>query len=331
MLEHGGRLSAAMARFGGVPAQWVDLSTGVNPYPYPVPAIDPGCWQHLPDDDTALHAAAAAYYGSAELLAVAGSQAAIQALPALVGGERVGLLAPSYAEHAHAWRHHRPERFTVDRLDAAVARLDTLVLVNPNNPTGERLSTEQLLDWHTRLGRRGGTLVVDEAFADTDPADSLAAHVGVPGLVVLRSLGKFFGLAGARVGFILAEPALRTRLAEHLGPWTVAGPAQAVATAALADTAWQQAMRPRLVTAAAQLRAVLEGHGARPRGSSPLFHWIPCAQARAWQTHLAQAALWVRAFDTPPALRFGLPPDAAALARLDAALAAGRAAGLCLT
>ena len=73
-----------------------------------------------------------------------------------------------------------------------------MVLVQPNNPTGALFARSRLLDWHARLARRGGWLVVDEAFIDPTPDASLAPMAGADGLVVLRSLGKFFGLAGAR-------------------------------------------------------------------------------------------------------------------------------------
>jgi hypothetical protein len=106
MLEHGGRLRQAAQRYGIPLADWVDLSTGINPQAYPVPPLAPEVWQRLPETDDGLEAAAAAYYGSTHLLPVAGSQAAIQALPACFASGRVITLAPTYAEHPHAWRGH---------------------------------------------------------------------------------------------------------------------------------------------------------------------------------------------------------------------------------
>ena len=222
MLEHGGRLRRAAQHYGIAVADWVDLSTGINPNAYPAPAVPASAWQRLPEDDDGLDAAAAAYYGSSALLAVAGSQPAIQALPAVLSGARVSLLAPSYAEHAHAWRARTPHFFAADAdaaetAEAAVDASDIVVLVQPNNPTGALFARSRLLDWHARLARRGGWLVVDEAFIDPTPDASLAPMAGADGLVVLRSLGKFFGLAGARVGFVLAPAAVRAQLAEQLG------------------------------------------------------------------------------------------------------------------
>ncbi|HMY78248.1 MAG TPA: pyridoxal phosphate-dependent class II aminotransferase, partial [Thauera aminoaromatica] len=235
MLEHGGRLRRAAEHYGIALADWMDLSTGISPWAYPVPPVPETAWQRLPEDDDGLEEAAARYYGSAELLAVAGSQPAIQALPAVLPGARVRLLAPGYAEHAHAWRERRPRSIDAEEVEGAIDDSDVVVLVQPNNPTGVHFDRDRLLDWHARLARRGGWLVVDEAFADTTPAHSLVPLAGRPGLVVLRSLGKFFGLAGARVGFVFAPTEVRTALAERLGPWTLAGPARWAAHHALAD------------------------------------------------------------------------------------------------
>ncbi|QID19183.1 threonine-phosphate decarboxylase [Nitrogeniibacter mangrovi] len=331
MLEHGGRLDEAILRYGHPRAAWLDLSTGINPQAYPVPPVPTERWQRLPEDDTALLDAAWRYYGSTALLPVAGSQAAIQTLPALFATARVGLVMPTYAEHARAWQPHRPRHLSRDDVDTALDSLDVLVLVNPNNPTGARVGADTLRRWHRRLTQRGGTLIVDEAFADADAADSLAADAGRAGLVVLRSLGKFFGLAGARVGFVLAPETVREALAERLGPWTLSGPAQYVATQALADTAWQAGMRTHLAQASTRLDALLVAHGAAPTRGCALFRWLPTPAARQWQDHLARHAIWVRAFDSPASLRIGLPGTEAGWQRLDDALRAGTRAGWRLT
>lgn len=321
MLEHGGRLRAAAQRYGIALADWVDLSTGINPAPYPVPTLPADAWQRLPETDDGLEAAAARYYGSPLLLPVAGSQAAIQALPGLFPPGRVVTLAPTYAEHPHAWRGHRVDALPAATIDAAVATADTLLLVQPNNPDGQRFARAQLLDWHGRLAARGGRLIVDEAFLDAEPADSLVPLAGTPGLVVLRSIGKFFGLAGARVGFVFADAVLLEQLADRLGPWAVSGPARAVCTAALDDVAWQAAARQQLAAASRRLAGLLDRHGLRSGNGTALFQWRPRADAAAIHAALASQGILTRLFDTPAGLRFGLPGDAAAWARLDAALA----------
>lgn len=320
MLEHGGRLREAAQRFAIPVADWVDLSTGINPHGYPVPALPAEVWQRLPEAGDGLEAAAAAYYGSTEVLPVAGSQAAIQALPACFPAGRVLTLAPTYAEHPHAWRGHTVTALPAVALDdAAVDRADTLLLVQPNNPDGQRFPRERLLAWHARLQARGGRLIVDEAFADA--ADSLTPLAGTPGLVVLRSLGKFFGLAGARVGFVFAEAALRETLAERLGPWTVAGPARAVATAALLDRPWQAATRQRLAADSQRLADLLTAHGLPPAAGTALFQWVPRADAARLHEALARQGLLVRPFTAPAGLRFGLPGSDTQWDRLATALA----------
>ena len=241
----------------------------------------------------------------------------------MLRGERVSLLAPGYAEHAHAWRDRHAVAVGTDAIDAAVARSDIVVLVQPNNPTGVHFGRERLLEWHARLSRRGGWLVVDEAFIDTTPEQSLAPLAGADGLVVLRSLGKFFGLAGARVGFVFAPAGVRAALAERLGPWTIAGPARWAARHALADRAWQAQALSALQAAGERLQALLATHGLPARGPA-LFKLVATPDAAHLHEVFARRGILLRLFETPQAVRFGLPADEAGWARLAAALAACR-------
>lgn len=323
MLEHGGRLRAAAERLGIPKEEWLDLSTGINPATWPVPEIPSACWNRLPEEEDGLTEAARAYYGApAPLLAAAGSQAIIQALPRVLAPTGVGIVSPTYAEHPHAWRQagHGVVEIDPDRVEEALPGLGVLVAVNPNNPTGRRYSRERLLSWRDRLAPDRGLLVVDEAFMDADPAQSVAPSAATPGLVVLRSLGKFFGLAGARVGFAFAEEALLARLAEHLGPWTLNHPARWAATLALNDREWQSRMREALPKAAKRLAALLADHGLAPAGGTALFQYVPHEAARALQEALLNRGILVRAFDAPAALRFGLPGNEAAWKRLQKAV-----------
>lgn len=325
MLEHGGRLHAAAQRYGIPVNDWLDLSTGIAPEPWPVPAIPLDAWARLPEDDDGLEQAACACYGAVHALPVAGSQAAIQLLPRLLPAGTVGVLAPSYAEHAQAWQRagHRLLRLAAGDIDAQLDQLDALVLANPNNPTGQLFSPEQLLDWHERLYRRGGCLLVDEAFMDCTPEFSLAAHSDKPGLIVLRSFGKFFGLAGIRLGFVLAEAALLEQLRQRLGPWTVSGPARALGVQALAESsaAARRLRALRLLAAGQRLAALLREQGLAPDGGTALFQWLYSAQADELHDFLARRGILVRRFAEPASLRFGLPADEAGWQRLAYALA----------
>ncbi|MDD5384713.1 MAG: pyridoxal phosphate-dependent class II aminotransferase [Gallionella sp.] len=355
MLEHGGRLRHAARQYGIAEADWLDLSTGINPHGWPVPVVPNEVWQRLPQDDDELQAAAQTYYfktiskvkqggderttqtvqparlGVSEeanavspmkLLAVAGSQAAIQCLPMLRSPAQVAIVAPSYAEHAHAWQRHSHQVVSVPAAEILQAgtTAQVVVIVNPNNPTGKLFRREELLGLHAQLAARGGWLVVDEAFMDASPAHSLASACPRPGLIVLRSLGKFFGLAGARAGFVLAEENVLQPLAELLGPWPIAAPSRYVATLALRDTAWQDATRKALSLAAQRLAELLSTQGLPPSGGSSLFQWVRYASAVSVHQHLAQQGILTRLFDAPPSVRFGLPRDEAQWARLAEAL-----------
>ncbi|WP_339463538.1 threonine-phosphate decarboxylase CobD [Pseudomonas sp. EA_105y_Pfl2_R69] len=322
MLEHGGRLRAASLRHGIALADWLDLSTGIAPYGWPLPAIAASAWTRLPEQHDGLEVAARDYYGVANLLPVAGSQAAIQTLPRLLRNARVGILSPAYAEHAAAWQRegHRLLELSEAGVNRALERLDVLLLVNPNNPTGRRFEPEQLLSWHARLAERGGWLVVDEAFIDCTPAYSLAAFSERPGLIVLRSFGKFFGLAGIRLGFVLAQPILLEPLAELLGPWTVSGPSRVVASALLQDQAGQRLQRERLLADGERLATVLAAGGLTPTGGCALFQFCCTPQAHELHEFLAAQGILTRLFASPLSLRFGLPADEAGWQRLQQAL-----------
>ena len=307
MLEHGGNLRDAARHHGR--DDWIDLSTGINPHGYPAPAPSPGAWLRLPEPDPALLAAACAYYRAPQLLPVAGTQAAIQALPRLRAPSRVVVSAPSYAEHAHHWSQHGHQlrQVAYAELEAAIDVSDIVVVVNPNNPTGETIAPERLMDWATRLEARGGWLIVDEAFGDTAPALSVAMHASQPGLIVLRSIGKFFGLAGLRLGFVAAHDSLLRDLADLLGPWTISGPAQEIALAALTDSAWQQATSTSLRQSGERMTRLLLEHGIASSGTA-LFRWWPQMQPEAFHTHMAARGIWCRLFrEAGRGIRVGLP------------------------
>jgi cobalamin biosynthetic protein CobC len=324
MLEHGGNLRAAALQFGDNvgPGDWLDLSTGINPHWYRVPQLADDAWHRLPESDPALALAAAAYYGAPLMLPVAGTQAAIQALPRLRPPSRIVVAAPSYAEHAHHWNNHghKLAQTPYAMLDGALPTCDVMVVCNPNNPTGAIVPPAQLLQWAEQLAMHGGWLVVDEAFGDTAPQDSVAQYSGRPGLIVLRSIGKFFGLAGIRLGFVAAQADLLHELADLLGPWTVSGPAQQIALAALRDSDWQARTRNELLASGARLQHLLATHQIQASGT-PLFQWWSEDRAEEFWRHMAQRGIWVRLFkQAARGIRLGLPPDEAGWQRLDAAL-----------
>ncbi|WP_174642094.1 threonine-phosphate decarboxylase CobD [Paraburkholderia ribeironis] len=324
-VAHGGNLHEAAERYGIPYAQWLDLSTGINPHGYPVPPVPADAWRRLPDEGDGFAACAARYYrapDAAHVLPVAGSQAAIRALPALLPRATVGIAPLTYSEYAPAFaragHHVAPLDVRWQRLPDALTHA---IVVNPNNPTAEHLGVDQLLHWHAQLRARGGTLLVDEAFADTMPAASLAASTHLDGLIVLRSPGKFFGLAGVRAGFVLAAPALLDSLRRTLGAWTVSGPARHAVSAAFADEAWQRQMRTRLASESARLVALLHDHGFATR-STPLFAWTDDARAAGLHEALARGGVWTRLFTASGSVRVGLPANDAQWARFEESLRA---------
>ena len=317
-LAHGGDLDAARRRHPDAVEPWIDLSTGINPVPYPVAELPAAAWARLPSRaaDRALAAAAAQRYGcdSAAIVAAPGTQALIQLLPRLVGRSRVAILGPTYAEHAQCWRQNGHDVAITDRL-ADLAGADVAVVVNPDNPTGRWLEPAALRALGAPL------LVVDEAFIDFHPPGaSLAA--GLPdNAVVLRSFGKTYGLAGLRLGFAIAPPALAERLRAELGPWAVSGPALEIGRQALADTAWLAAAASRLARDAARLDALLSAAGFALAGGTTLFRLASHRAAPRLVDELGRAGIHVRAFAHQPTwLRFGIPGDDQAFGRLAAAL-----------
>jgi cobalamin biosynthetic protein CobC len=329
---HGGDLADAARRFGPPPAAgWLDLSTGLNPRPYPVPPLPAECWARLPGRDDALRAAAARYYGVAGqkecVVCAAGSQPILQALPHVLPPAPVAVVGPTYGELSAVWWNAGRQVEIVPSLeDAERAGAAIVVLANPNNPDGREHAPERLADLAERLHQQGGgCLIVDEAFADIRPELSVAPRVatGLPGLLVLRSFGKFFGLAGLRLGFALAAPPLAASLRRALGPWPVGGPALRIGEAALLDDRWVAAARDRLAADRGALDLVLAGAGLTPIGGCDLFRLVRTPHAAALHAHLGRHGILVRIFaDRPDLVRIGLPGSGERLSRLAEALAA---------
>ena len=322
-IVHGGNLHEASQRYGIPYGQWLDLSTGINPHGYPVPPVPADAWRRLPDEGDSYAACAAQYYGAPDashVLPVAGSQAAIRALPTLLPHATVAIAPLTYSEYAPAFERagHRITPLDI-AWDALPDHVTHTVVVNPNNPTAHHLTAAKLLDWHTQLMQRGGTLVVDEAFADTMPAASLAAYTDRPGLVVLRSPGKFFGLAGVRAGFVLATLPLLDALRDVLGAWTVSGPARHAVSAAFRDVAWQREMRGHLEAESTRLTSLLRTQRFASHGT-PLFAWTEDARAAALHHQLALRGIWTRLFPVSASVRFGLPGTQAEWQRFEQAL-----------
>ncbi|NEU95949.1 threonine-phosphate decarboxylase CobD [Bradyrhizobium uaiense] len=319
MREHGGNLDVAQQRFGGAAEDWIDLSTGINRVPYPLVDVEPRQWNALPSrsEIESLHAAARqAYATDAPIVAMGGAQAAIQLLPRLAPRGRARILAPTYNEYAAVLSVAGWDVSEVSDL-AALAGADIAIVVNPNNPDGRRHDRDELLALLPRVGR----LVIDESFADAVPDISLASEAGRPGLLILRSFGKFYGLAGLRLGFALScEPDIVT-LAAMTGPWPVSGAAIAIGRRALLDRDWAKATTARLANDCVRLDAEARVQGWTLVGGASLFRLYEVGDALAAQEKLARAQIWSRVFQQKPGwLRLGLPGSETEWSRLSAAL-----------
>lgn len=322
MSDHGGRLWAACQHHGGTPADWLDLSTGIAPWSYPLPAVPERVWQRLPEPEDGLLPVAAHFYGCQpqQLLAVPGSQWAIEQIPLLYpAGLKVAMLAHGYSEHPRAWQaagHTVILSDTPQALLANASHCDAAVWIQPHNPLGHCLSDEQLTQLHQRL--RQQILVVDEAFADSRTPSQLPL---LPHCWRLKSIGKFFGLAGIRLGFVLADSTLLERLNGQLSPWAVSHPARWAARLALPDTAWQAQQRQRLQEQSTRLQQLLQRTGLTLLAQTDLFVTITHPQAAKLHHHASQQQLLLRHFPDLCALRFGLPHSEGDWLRLERWLA----------
>lgn len=322
---HGGDLDAARRCYPMAPEPWIDLSTGISPFAYPLPELPAETWCRLPtaSDDARLRRAAAGRYGCADpeaIVAAPGTQALIQLLPRLRAPGRVCVLGPTYEEHAVCWRRAGHAVETVSSF-AVLRDADVAVLVNPDNPTGRLVSVPQLRELAAHLGSRGGLLVVDEAFADVVPASASLVPGLPPSALVLRSFGKAYGLAGVRLGFAICSPGLAAELKAALGPWAVAGPAFAIGTAALLDSGWIERSVERLASAANRLDGMLARAGAQIIGGTPLFRLARHPHAQALIDRLGRQGIHVRRFPSEPKwLRVGIPGSDSEWNRLERAL-----------
>lgn len=321
---HGGNLQQAVETYGIPRSDWLDLSTGISPFPWLVPSLPTDVWQRLPEADGQLENAAQQYYG-ATALPVPGSQWAIQQLPTLFPHTRVLIQRESYEEYRFWWQAHGHNVHSIDELPNAndLQQHDVVIVINPNNPTAQLHTPERLLQLATTLQEKQGWLLVDEAFMDVTPEYSLLPHLTPEQpVVVLRSLGKFFGLAGIRTGFVLGNATVQARLRERLGPWAISHPAQWIATQALQDFDWHAIQRSRLLQFGQQLQTLLAEHFPEAIiTSTALFTSIKLSRNldSDWQHALALQGIWIRRFPQWNRLRIGVT-DETGLHRLASAL-----------
>lgn len=314
-IEHGGALDRAMSQYGGVRSDWLDLSTGINPEPFHLPDMSSDIWNSLPDEGLLTKAlnGARTYYGAAPataIVAAPGTQALIQLMPWMKPSGEVAVVGPTYQEHEFCFAKAGWTIRHCSSLSEIPVSAGAVVIVNPNNPDGRSVDRADLLKLAEEMANRQGFLVVDEAFADMYPENSLAADAGKKGLIVLKSFGKFFGLAGLRLGFALTSPETGLFLRERLGPWAVSGPALAIAAHAFAGGEALDAFASRLQTRRKLLSEVLAAHGLMEIGGTALFSLVRHEQAHGLHDSLCRQRVLTRKFEHfADRLRFGVPLD----------------------
>lgn len=300
--DHGGALDRAIAEYGGERRDWVDLSTGINPAAYPLPPLNADAWTRLPEaaQFAALEAAARSFWkvpAGASVMAAAGASALIARIPSVLRGTRVLIEPPTYNEHGAAFRAAGWSVVDADEADRAHVQ----VVVHPNNPDGRLWDQTELT---------GPIRIIDESFCDTRPEASLVGLADQPSTLILKSFGKFWGLGGLRLGFVIGDPKLIAALSDAIGPWGVSGPALTIGTAALLDEPWARAMREQLAGMARDLDIVMRRGDARPIGGTSLFRLYEVADAAELADRLARAHVLVRTFPYSDTwVRIGLPPE----------------------
>ena len=324
-LYHGGALDQMRKAFPGALEPWVDLSTGINPWPYPNTGADPAALHRLPIrtdyEDCRAAMAEAIKAPKASLLLAPGSELLIRLLPTVIAPKRVAILNPTYGDHAEVWRASDADMIETSSPLDYTGKVDAVILCNPNNPDGRTFDRDTLCQARETLAQRGGYLIIDEAYADLAPGVSLAHMGGAEGLIILRSTGKFFGLAGLRLGALVAPDRVLSAMIKHLGTWPVSGPALEIGARAYSDTDWHSTTRERLARARHGLDQILTQTGLTICGGTDLFRYVRAQYAHELWQHLARAGLYIRRFPwSDQHLRIGLPPDAEAEARLAAAL-----------
>ncbi len=347
---HGGCRIQAEKKYS--PAQsMLDLSTGINPNGWPVPIVPAEIYNRLPESDDGLMEAAQSYYQTKNILPVSGSQEAIQLLPVifhqykmLPEKSRVGIISPCYAEHEFQWKKNNFSiiHLLTENIDDTIESLNVLLIINPNNPTGELIAQEKLKKWHSQLKKNNGYLIIDEAFMDSTPENSLIKKNQPDNLIVLRSIGKFFGLAGVRCGFVIAPTKILSQMAYHQGPWSVSGPTRWLVKKALMDKQWIEDNKLILKNESMRLKKCLKYYFSKvdPQSlisGSVLFQTVYINNAYDLFERLAKEGVLIRLLDKAcscsscstlhetiyqpnKGIRIGLPANEIQWQKLEAAL-----------
>ena len=323
--QHGGALDLMKVEFPHAPRPWIDLSTGINPWPFHITGLSTDVYARLPTQEASSNCADALSENTraprANICLAAGSELLIRLLPHFLPCRRIAILSPTYGDYSDVWRNAEREVLETDDPLSLAGSVDAVILCNPNNPNGRQFTVDSLLKARRTLADREGWLIVDEAYCDLTPELSLAPYGGSDGLIILRSFGKFYGLPGLRLGALIAPNDLVASVSRQLGAWPVSSGALEIAARAFRDQIWQTETRSRLQTARRELDRTLISNGLNVIGGTDLFRFVQVENAHMVWRHLAQAGIYVRHFETiPDHLRIGVPKDDSERSRLEQVL-----------
>ena len=320
---HGGQLARVAKEYQIPEEEWVDLSTGIAPFSYPIPEIPMIIWQALPTISPSLIEVACAYYKAQYCWPLSGSQALIEKLPLLwqmkqqrnnsLFEKHVYLPKIGYKEHQQAWKKAGYElHFYQQSLPLEIKENSVVVVINPNNPLTDIFNIEALTTLNERCKQRRSLVVLDEAFADVSPANMsyIPYILENENIITLRSFGKFFGLAGIRIGFACASKYWIDLIKECTGPWAVNGPALYISEQALKDKIWQEKQKERLEKQSRKQHELISNAWPEYRIEyNALFITLFTEEAPTIYKQLCQQGIYVRLCDENNALRFGIGTD----------------------
>ncbi|MFC7290423.1 threonine-phosphate decarboxylase CobD [Hirschia litorea] len=324
-LVHGGSLDYMVQQFPSAPKPWLDLSTGINPRPYPIASIQVSALNHLPTTtayDNCRKAMATAFLCPKETIMPApGSEVLIRLLPTIIKPKKIAVLSPTYGDHLKVWRMEGLDVVESPDLLLENKNADCVVLCNPNNPDGQTFNYETLTALHTLMRERNGWLILDEAYIDLYPHLSFCSQAGADNLIILKSIGKFYGLAGLRLGALIAPPPILNAMAQRLGVWSISDFALDIGAKVYKDAAWKTQTRTHLQGASQRLRAILLQAGLTITGSTDLFSFVETQNAHSLWEQLAKLGIYTRRFSwSETHLRIGMPADEAGERHLKQAL-----------
>ena len=304
-IQHGGDIDLAIKKYGGQRADWIDLSTGINRTSYPWQESVKVELRDLPSSKLlmGLEKAASRAYKVAEgtdTAAVQGAQQIISLLPiCLKNYNSVAILGPTYNEYEKAFKSSGIKAETVSEV-SKLSSSDIAIIVNPNNPTGKVIAEEILDD----LSKKVRILIIDESFK----MFSSRRIQKFDNVIQINSLGKFFGLAGVRLGFVSGPSDFIKSVREMLGPWPISSIAAEIGIIALNDTTWISEMEKILLEGSNVLHKACSTKNWKLVGKTNLFHTYATSSCLEVEEQFAAHYIWIRTFDYSQTwIRLGIP------------------------